>query len=242
MSDRAADRAVTEYLARLDDLARRLPDAQRTELVSAITEHIGDARARGGPLDEAATRTTLDRLGDPADIVAAAAAEQPGTDGETARADPAAGARGRGSGTGLEIAAVVLLTAGSLVPTLGWMVGIVLVWCSRRWRLSEKLLATLVFPGGTGLALWLGGTVAWSTSSGTCVTESSSATGGQVTSSTACGGSGSGSGVLSALGAVAFGVAVVAPLVVAGVLLHRARTRAARSAGAPDVLAGPLAA
>lgn len=242
MSDQAADRAVTDYLARLGDVARRLSDAQRTELLDAITEHIGDARARGGPLDEAATLTMLDRLGDPADIVAAAAAEQPAADRETSRAVSAAEAPGRGSGTGLEIAAVVLLTAGSLVPVLGWMVGIVLVWCSRRWRFSEKLLATLVFPGGTGLALWLGGTVAWSTSSGSCVTESSSATGGQVTSSTTCGASGSGSGVLSVLAAVAFVVAVLAPLVVAGVLLHRARARAVPSVGGPGRAPEPVSA
>ncbi len=240
MSDQAADRAVTEYLARLDDLARRLPDAPRAELVGAITEHIGDARARGGPLDEAATRTMLDRLGDPAEIVAAAAAEQPGTDAETARAASAAGAHGRGSGTGLEIAAVVLLTAGSLVPLLGWMVGIVLVWCSRRWRLSEKLLATLVFPGGAGLAVQVGLFGLWGDATVTCTSESTSATVGTVTPPEVC--TGAGAGLPTAVPVVAFAVAVLAPLVVAGVLLHRARTRAARSAGAPDVLAGPLAA
>jgi hypothetical protein len=59
-------------------------------------------------------------------------------------------------GLGLEIGAVVMLTLGSLIPVFGWAVGVVLLWSSRLWRTSEKVLGTLVFPGGPGLALFLG--------------------------------------------------------------------------------------
>lgn len=54
-------------------------------------------------------------------------------------------------GTGLEIAAVVLLTAGSSIPFVGWLAGAVLLWVSgvRKWW--EKLLGTLVRPLGVTL-------------------------------------------------------------------------------------------
>ena len=49
-----------------------------------------------------------------------------------------------------------MLTVGSLIPVLGWAVGVVLLWSSGRWRPSEKLLGTLIVPGGPGMALLLG--------------------------------------------------------------------------------------
>jgi hypothetical protein len=59
-------------------------------------------------------------------------------------------------GLGLEIVAVLMLTVGSLIPVLGWAVGVILLWSSGRWRPSEKLLGTLIIPGGPGMALLLG--------------------------------------------------------------------------------------
>jgi len=59
-------------------------------------------------------------------------------------------------GLGLEIVAVLMLTVGSLIPVLGWAVGVILLWSSGRWRPSEKLLGTLIVPGGPGMALLLG--------------------------------------------------------------------------------------
>ena len=59
-------------------------------------------------------------------------------------------------GLGLEIVAVLMLTVGSLIPVLGWAVGVILLWCSGRWRPSEKLLGTLIVPGGPGMVLLLG--------------------------------------------------------------------------------------
>lgn len=49
-----------------------------------------------------------------------------------------------------------MLTVGSLIPVLGWGVGVILLWSSGRWRPSEKLLGTLIVPGGPGMALLLG--------------------------------------------------------------------------------------
>ena len=48
-----------------------------------------------------------------------------------------------------DLLAVVALVVGSLVlPVLGWLLGVGLLWTSRTWRPAEKLLGTLVWPGG----------------------------------------------------------------------------------------------
>jgi hypothetical protein len=93
----------------------------------------------------------LDRLGDPAEIVAAAVEDDPSLN--PAKPEPNHGQR---LGIGLEVGAVVMLTAGSLIPVIGWLVGVILLWSSGVWRRSEKLLGTLIVPGGPGLALLIG--------------------------------------------------------------------------------------
>ena len=55
-----------------------------------------------------------------------------------------------------DLLAVVGLVVGSLVlPVVGWLVGLALLWRSRSWTVLEKLLATLVWPGGLLLPLAL---------------------------------------------------------------------------------------
>ncbi len=63
-----------------------------------------------------------------------------------------------------ELIAVLLMTVGSvLVPVIGWLVGVVLLWFSPLLRWREKLLATLVVPGGVGTLLIVGVTAAGAT-------------------------------------------------------------------------------
>jgi hypothetical protein len=143
MTTSTVDRLVADYLARLDAASVPLPADRRSELLEGIGDHIASARAAGAAADEAAVRTLLDRLGPPEVIVAAAM-----DDGGAPRADPPMTLRP--PGTGLELAAVLLLSAGSLVPVLGWVTGVVLLWSSRRWHTREKLLGTLVVPLGPG--------------------------------------------------------------------------------------------
>jgi hypothetical protein len=134
------DSTVRDYLRRLEDTAARsLTGRRRTELVAEVREHIDVARADLGPGDEAGIREVLDRLGDPEDIVAA-------------EAGPAPPARG----TGREVAAVVLLLFGGFVFLVGWLAGVLLLWTSDRWRLSDRLLGTFVLPGGLLAPLLLG--------------------------------------------------------------------------------------
>lgn len=209
-----ADPIVEDYLRRLDYAARVLPDDRRRELVDEIAGHIAESRAGGQVRTEADLRTLLDRLGDPAEIVAAA---REGDDPLGSPAGPAGLVRVlRRPSIATEITAVLLLTAGSLFPFVGWIAGVVVLWTSRRWRTWEKVLATLVFPGGPGLAAVAGAVGIGSTS----CSSTGSSTGDEVTHCT-------GSGISVALGLPLFVVWIVAPIVIGIVLLARARDRAA---------------
>jgi uncharacterized membrane protein len=123
-----ADTLVDRYLKDLDAKLRDLPASQRQEILDEVGEHIATARTAPDADTEAGVRTVLGRLGDPADI-AAEARERFGVQAEPAR--PAT--------PWLEIIALVLL----VIPFLGWLVGVVLVWVSRLWTIRDKVIGTL---------------------------------------------------------------------------------------------------
>ncbi len=186
------DQLAAAYLKRLRRAAGYLPRARRRELLEAIEAHIAEARAAGAvPL-----RGVLDDLGEPEEIAAAASG----------------GVRARPGG--YQIAAVVLLLAGGVVFFVGWVAGVILLWTSDRWRWYDKLLGTLVWPGGLlGVAIF-GALFSVSSGNGevctggpgqaaTCVTQSSG-------------------GLPGWLGIVMFAVIIAAPLAVAIRLLRRA--------------------
>jgi len=132
------DELVMRYLARLDAAASGMPADRRRELIEEITTHIEEAMAVEPP-PPGGVATVLDQLGSPDEIVSAAEAGS-------------AGARAYGPGNplgALEIIAILgLLIGGIIVPVVGWLVGVVLLWISPRWKAGDKLLATLVWPGG----------------------------------------------------------------------------------------------
>jgi len=53
----------------------------------------------------------------------------------------------------LEPLAIVLLLLGGLLGGVGWLVGVVLLWLSDVWTTRDKLIGTLVVPGGLALPL-----------------------------------------------------------------------------------------
>ena len=143
------DELVAGYLRRLKRASRRLPRPVRRELMEEITGHIAEARAAGGgPAgddsagdDSAVLRTVLEQLGDPRDIARAAAAgvraDRPGWREITAVALLLGGGL-------LGLAVGAIFSAGALTAIIFWLAGAVLLWSSPRWRLSDKILGSLV--------------------------------------------------------------------------------------------------
>jgi hypothetical protein len=137
-----ADHLVDDYLKRLRRELRSLPRERRRELEQEISEHIAEARASLSAQNEAEIRTLLERIGDPADI-AAEARERFGLQPSKAGWK--------------EITALILLPVGGLIlPVVGWFIGVVLLWVSDAWSTRDKLIGTLVVPGGLLLPLGLG--------------------------------------------------------------------------------------
>jgi len=199
MTNSTADRLVNDYLTRLAAAARDLPPARRVELVSEIQEHITASMSGSTGADELTIRTMLDRLGEPADIVAAAMEIDPPERDLV-----------------VEWLAVVFLTFGSLIP-LAWLIGVALLWYSSLWRRSEKILATLIFPGGPALALVGASAIMGLATSSQCLTPHGSP---------AC----AGFTQAPVLSVALLLIALTAPVVVAIVLINRARRRAAPEA------------
>ncbi len=141
MKQLGTDSLVDDYLSRLRVALQDVPRDRRQELVDEIREHIEAARSELDPENEAAMRSLLDRIGDPADI-AAEARERFGIYLVQ---------------VGLkEVAAVVLLPIGGVVlPFLGWVVGVILLWVSKAWNLRDKLIGTLLLPGGLLIPVFL---------------------------------------------------------------------------------------
>lgn len=193
------DRIVERYLADLEQALTGMPASRRREIQDDISAHIDEARARLGGGDEAAVQALLERLGDPEEIAAEAGA----------RAMPA-------PRQGADAWVPWLLLLGGFVLGLGWLVGVVLLWASASWRSRDKLLGTLVVPGGLALPLLL---LSAPTGSGTC-TSSGGPGSAIVTHCTT-------SGLVLPLwaGIAVFVVLLAAPVVVA-VHLERVRRRA----------------
>ena len=134
------DDPVKKYLKQLDAELADLPRGRRREIVEEITEHIAEAQAQRPDQSEADIRTMLERLGDPADI--AAEARQ--------RFDVPLARPGW-----QETAALVFLLVGGFIFIVGWFVGLVLLWTSSVWTVRDKLVGTLIVPGGLALPVWL---------------------------------------------------------------------------------------
>jgi hypothetical protein len=141
---------IDRYLKELERELSALPRGRRREVMDDVRAHISEARFEAGN-DEAAVRELLDRLGDPVEI-AADARERFGV---------------RPSKVGfMEVAALIMLPIGGLVfPVIGWIAGVILLWSSPAWITRDKLIGTLVVPGGLLPAFAL---MLFPTSSGDC--------------------------------------------------------------------------
>lgn len=122
---------VNEYLGRLDSALSSVPNARREEILDEISNHIAEERSRLHEESDTDLRNLLDRIGDPTDVAAAA------RDEEDAAPAPQHSRR---------IGAVEVL-ALVLTPLI-WPAGVMLLWLSPAWNRRDKLIGTLVPPGG----------------------------------------------------------------------------------------------
>ncbi|HEY3070115.1 MAG TPA: hypothetical protein VGJ34_07335 [Gaiellaceae bacterium] len=136
-----ADQLVERYMKHLRIELDDLPRARRRELEQEIAEHIAEARAELPSESEAEIRNLLDRLGDPADIAV--------------EARDRFGVQPRRAGILERITLVLLLIGGIVIPVIGWLVGVALLWSSEVWTAREKVIGTLVVPGGLALPLFI---------------------------------------------------------------------------------------
>jgi hypothetical protein len=150
-----ADQLVDGYISRLELALLDLPPERRSEIVDDIRAHIADERGKLEHETDADLLNLLERLGEPADIAAAA------RDGQSAARQAAPAGR-----FGLVEVLALILTP------LVWPAGVVLLWLSTSWTTRQKLLGTLVWPGGyPGLLFLLPLTLFIGTHSGGCATQ-----------------------------------------------------------------------
>jgi hypothetical protein len=143
MTQTRYDDLVTSYLDELTEALAGLPRARRSELLDDIADHIDALLAEAaeqGPLTREAVEAVLAEVGEPAAIARAAGAESL----------PVQGA------TGWDKAIIAfLLVGGIILPVLGWLIGVVMLWVSSAWRVKDKVIGTLLVPGGLLLPLVL---------------------------------------------------------------------------------------
>lgn len=138
-SESQHDRLVEKYIARIHHALRDLPPERRDPIVEDIRDHIRTARSAMDQEDEAQIRQLLDDLGDP----------------EAIRAEAGPPVMPRSSWA--DRLAPWLLLFGGFVLIVGWLVGVVLLWNSSVWKTRDKVLATLIWPGGLAAALYAAG-------------------------------------------------------------------------------------
>jgi hypothetical protein len=107
-----------------------------------------------------------------------------------------------------EIAAIVLLVFGGFLVGIGWLVGVALLWTSSAWTARDKLVGTLLFPGGLAVVFF---GLFWGLGTQTCLTTE----GGEV-----CDGP---TGLMSALITAGLFLALLGPVFSAAYLSRRAR-------------------
>jgi hypothetical protein len=131
-----ADQLIDGYLARLRVAAADLPASARDELIEDMRAHIAEARSREPQETDTTILNILDRLGEPEAVVTEARRRS-----DSLEPTPVGGRPGPHLPGALEIAALVFLL-------VIWPVGVILLWISPAWKVRDKVIGTLLPPGG----------------------------------------------------------------------------------------------
>jgi uncharacterized membrane protein len=210
-----SDKLVERYLKHLDVELDDLPRDRRREIVDEIAGHIAEARADLEQETESDVRNILEGLGDPAEIATDARERfEVAPPPKPAKSEPG----------WVEIGALIMLLVGGLVlPVIGWVIGVVLLWTSNLWNTRDKIIGTIFVPGGLGLPIILG-TLALSGEGGGCVEFGKA---GSEPAINTCTGQGTGTSATEVLGIVGLIVLLVAPIVTTAYLAMRMRRASA---------------
>ena len=152
---------VRSYLAQLDSALEGIPADLARDIRSGVEEELAG-------LDVPTASARIEELGDPV-FIAAEARDAVGPVSVATRVPEGTG-QTLSSSRGFAITAALLVAIGGfIVPIVGWIVGIAMVWMSSTWRTWEKWVATLVVPGAVVLAMVIAaiGTLVWGQSSAT---------------------------------------------------------------------------
>jgi hypothetical protein len=135
MARTTTPQVVRSYFTQLETALVELPTDVREEILAGIREELDG-------LDASAAAARIEALGDPEFIAAEARSEAAG---------PAAGsplvelveARDPEPRWLPVLAALLVAFGGIVIPFVGWIVGIAMVWMSKTWRIRDKWIATL---------------------------------------------------------------------------------------------------
>lgn len=181
---------IRRYMDRLRQSLRDLPQARRQEILDEISEHIRLARRQLDVENEAAIRQILSQIGAVEDIRAEAGLP------------PIPETAWR------EQWAPWLLLFGGFFFFVGWLAGVVMLWQSSVWRLRDKILGTMIWPGGLATVIASAGIVLTSAAGVSSVRVCSQPVGGV----SHCVAHSSPPGASSILSLIVVAIAVAAPI------------------------------
>ena len=139
MTTEAQPQVVRSFLSQLEVALVGVPVDISREIVAGISEELAEP-------DDAAAAARIEELGDPAFIAAEARAGiPPVAAASVVPASPVVPAPAAVGEPRWHVVLIALLVAfgGYVVPVLGWIVGIVMMWLSKSWFSWEKWVATL---------------------------------------------------------------------------------------------------
>jgi hypothetical protein len=132
MSQRTRPQVVRSYLAELESALAGVPADVARDILDGVAEELAG-------LDSAAAATRIEELGDPVFIAAEARAEsRVGVVTTLRAATPTGDPRWY-----IVVASLLVAIGGIVVPLIGWVLGIAMVWMSKTWARWEKWVATL---------------------------------------------------------------------------------------------------
>jgi hypothetical protein len=142
------DDIVERYLFQLDAALGSLPEVRRRQIVEEIADHISEGRSGLEIQDEVGLRALLDRVGDP-ELIAAEAGIGKLSKSVRRRDAWVPWLLLFGGFAGYVVAlAFIVVPLAVVVGVIGWSIGLKMLWTSNTWGARDKVLGTLVLPGG----------------------------------------------------------------------------------------------